>query len=187
MYEVTKGHGFPCMPTSSHDTWRLNRNQRSTPEELKVAMTFFLTMPWVPIVYYGEEIGMRSMDGWPFIEGSRDRSAQRTPMQWEAGATAGFSTCALSKLYLPIDPDPKRPTVAGQINDPHSILNCTKGLLALRSSVPALGNTGGWKLVSDPQQAYPAIYERSDNHSKYLVIINPREKMLRHSLEGMIN
>ena len=90
--------------------------------------------------------------------------------------TAGFSTCAPSKLYLPIDPDPKRPTVAGQINDPHSILNCTKGLLALRSSVPALGNTGGWKLVSDPQQAYPAIYERSDNHSKYLVIINPREK-----------
>lgn len=69
MYEVTKGHGFPCMPTSSHDTWRLNRNQRSTSEELKVAMTFFLTMPWVPIVYYGEEIGMRSMDGWPFIEG----------------------------------------------------------------------------------------------------------------------
>ena len=176
MYEVTKGHGFPCMPTSSHDTWRLNRNQRSTSEELKVAMTFFLTMPWVPIVYYGEEIGMRSMDGWPFIEGSRDRSAQRTPMQWEAGVTAGFSTCDPSKLYLPIDPDPKRPTVAGQINDPHSILNCTKGLLALRSSVPALGNTGGWKLVSDPQQAYPAIYERSDNHSKYLVIINPREK-----------
>jgi maltose alpha-D-glucosyltransferase/alpha-amylase len=97
-------------------------------------------------------------------------------MQWEAGVTAGFSTCDPSKLYLPIDPDPKRPTVAGQINDPHSILNCTKGLLALRSSVPALGNTGGWKLVSDPQQAYPAIYERSDNHSKYLVIINPREK-----------
>ena len=105
-------------------------------------------------------------------------------MQWEANATAGFSTCDPSKLYLPIDPDPKRPTVAGQIDDPHSMLNWTKGLLALRSSISALGNTGGWKLVSDPQQAYPAVYERSDNHSKYLVIINPREKSATTLIEG---
>ena len=48
-----------------------------------------------------EEIGMRSMDGVPAVEGSRDRSAERTPMQWGAGPTAGFSTCAPEKA-MPI-------------------------------------------------------------------------------------
>ncbi len=184
MYRKTLGHGFPCMPTSSHDTWRMNRNQRSTPEELKVMMTFFLTMPWVPIVYYGEEIGMRSMDGVPAVEGSRDRSAERTPMQWTDGPTAGFSTCDPSKLYLPVDGSPSRPTVEKEIGDPASVYSWTKGLLALRASVPALGNTGGWKYVSDPQVPYPAVYERFSGDGKYLVILNPRSEKASAEVSG---
>lgn len=176
MYRKTLGHGFPCMPTSSHDTWRMNRGRRSDPEELKVMMTFFLTMPWVPIVYYGEEIGMRSMDGVPFVEGSRDRSAQRTPMQWGDGPTAGFSDCDPSELYLPVDDSPGRPTVAGEVNDPNSLYSWTRGLLSLRSGIPALGNTGGWKYVSDLSRAYPAVYERTGGGERYLVILNPRSK-----------
>lgn len=184
MYEKTLGHGFPCMPTSSHDTWRMNRNQRSDPEELKTMMTFFLTMPWVPIVYYGEEIGMRSMDGVPSVEGSRDRSAERTPMQWGEGPTAGFSTCSPDKLYLPVDRSAGRPTVESEIDDPNSLYSWTKGLLALRASVPALGNTGAWKFVSDPEQPYPAVYERSADGEKYLVIINPRAAKASVSVSG---
>ena len=184
MYRKTLGQGFPCMPTSSHDTWRMNRNQRSDPEELKTMMTFFLTMPWVPIVYYGEEIGMRSMDGVPAVEGSRDRSAERTPMQWGAGPTAGFSTCAPEKLYLPIDPSPNRPTVDNEINDASSMYSWTKGLLALRASIPALGNTGDWKYASNPNQPYPAVYERSANGEKYLVVINPRAEKAKCTITG---
>lgn len=184
MYHKTLGQGFPCMPTSSHDTWRMNRNQRSDPEELKTMMTFFLTMPWVPIVYYGEEIGMRSMDGVPAVEGSRDRSAERTPMQWGAGPTAGFSTCTPEKLYLPIDPSPTRPTVENEINDAGSMYSWTKGLLALRASIPALGNTGGWKYASNPNQPYPAVYERSANGEKYLVVINPRAGKAKCTITG---
>ncbi len=184
MYKETKGHGFPCMPTSSHDTWRINRNQRSSLAELKTAMTFFLTMPWVPIVYYGEEIGMRSMDGVPAIEGSRDRSAERTPMQWSEGATAGFSTCEPTKLYLPIDTTPNRPDVASQENDPSSMLSWTKGLLALRRDIEALGNTGAWRMISDPHKPYPVIYERGEGSERYLVILNPREKMAETVIDG---
>lgn len=184
MYHKTLGQGFPCMPTSSHDTWRMNRNQRSDPDELKTMMTFFLTMPWVPIVYYGEEIGMRSMDGVPAVEGSRDRSAERTPMQWSAGPTAGFSTCAPEKLYLPIDPSPTRPTVENEINDASSMYSWTKGLLALRASIPALGNTGDWKYASNPDQPYPAVYERSANGEKYLVVINPRAEKAKCTITG---
>lgn len=184
MYEVTRGHGFPCMPTSSHDTWRLNRNQRSSIEELKVAMTFFLTMPWVPIVYYGEEIGMRSMDGVPFVDGSRDRSAERTPMQWGEGKTAGFSTCSPDKLYLPVDSTLDRPTVASQKDDPNSMLNYVKDLIAFRNSTFAFATIADWKMVSDTQKPYPVVYERSANGKKYLVVLNPRAEKASAIIEG---
>ncbi|MGN0189702.1 MAG: glycoside hydrolase family 97 catalytic domain-containing protein [Candidatus Cryptobacteroides sp.] len=183
MYEVTKGHGFPCMPTSSHDTWRMNRNQRSDSRELKTMMTFFLTMPWVPIVYYGEEIGMRSQDGAPQVEGSRDRSAQRTPMQWSSGPNAGFSDCAPEKLYLPLDPSPERPCVASQKEDPSSLYNWTKGLLELRKNIPALGNTGDWRMLTDPEKPYPVIYERSSCGERYAVVLNPREEAAEAVIE----
>ena len=89
------------MPTCSHDIWRLNRNQRNTPEELKVTMTFFLLMPWIPTVYYGEEIGMRNIEDAPIKEGSfarRNRSSCRTPMQWDTTPNAGFSTADATNI-----------------------------------------------------------------------------------------
>ncbi|MDE6872643.1 MAG: endonuclease/exonuclease/phosphatase family protein [Bacteroidales bacterium] len=184
IYEATRGQGFPCMPTSSHDTWRMNRNQRSGTDELKTSMAFFLTMPWVPILYYGEEIGMRSMDGVKMIEGSRDRSAQRTPMQWSPEANAGFSSCSPDGLYLPVDPSPDRPNVEAQKNDPESLLNWTRGLLALRRNIPALGNSAGWKMVTPHGQSYPVVYDRFDGDEHYLVIINPRSETAEAIVEG---
>jgi len=176
MYNATRGHGYPCMPTSSHDTWRLNRNQRCTPQELKVAMTFFLTMPWVPIVYYGEEIGMRSMDGVKQVEGSRDRSAQRTPMQWNREVNAGFSNCDPDSLYLPVDPSESRPDVETQLNEPSSLLNYTRTLLSLRGSEKALANGTDWEFLSNVDKPYPAVYRRSCGKSECLVVLNPSGK-----------
>ena len=106
-YQATRNLGYATMPTCSHDIWRLNRLQRNTPEELKVALTLFLTMPWPPIIYYGEEIGMRNLEEAPYKEGSksaRNRSSCRTPMQWETGLNAGFSSAPSNQIYLPIDP-----------------------------------------------------------------------------------
>lgn len=175
-YEATRDRGFASMPTCSHDIWRLNRNRRNTPEELKTALTFFLTMPWVPIVYYGEEIGMRNIEDAPYKEGSkssRNRSSCRTPMQWDATANAGFSTADAERLYLPIDSDPLRPTVAAQQEDPASILSYVRGLLALRAATPALNTGGDWKYLSSVDQPYPMVYLREKDGEKYIVALNP--------------
>lgn len=175
-YEATRELGFASMPTCSHDIWRLNRNQRNTPEELKTALTFFLSMPWVPIVYYGEEIGMRNIEDAPYKEGSktsRNRSSCRTPMQWDAGPNAGFSAAAAEQLYLPIDPNPNRPTVAAQQDDPTSILSYVRGLLALRAATPALGTGGGWRYLSSIRKPYPMVYLREKDGEKYIVALNP--------------
>lgn len=157
-YQATRNLGYATMPTCSHDIWRLNRLQRNTPEELKVALTLFLTMPWPPIIYYGEEIGMRNLEEAPYKEGSksaRNRSSCRTPMQWETGLNAGFSSAPSNQIYLPIDPADNYPNVASQENDRTSILNYVRTLLEVRKNIPAIGTRGDWKAISDIEQPYP--------------------------------
>ncbi len=169
--------GYASMPTCSHDIWRLRRMNRSTEEEQKVVLTMFLTLPTPPIVYYGEEIGMRNLEYAPPKEGSfssRNRSTCRTPMQWDTTANAGFSTIKnAEKLYLPVDNAPDAPNVATEEKDAHSILNYVKGLIALRKATPALGTAGEWEYVGDLDNPYPMIYKRSLDGKNYLVVLNP--------------
>lgn len=176
--EKTLGLGHIALPTANHDCQRLSCGDRTDPRQLKVAMTFLLTMPGVPFVYYGDEIGMRYLPDWPEKEGSimgrnANRSGSRTPMQWTAGPTAGFSDGDSASLYLPLDPDPLRPTVAAQEDDPVSLLNYVRGLLALRKQSPALATRGNWQMISDIDRPYPMVYERSAGNERYVVAVNP--------------
>jgi maltose alpha-D-glucosyltransferase/alpha-amylase len=139
-------------------------------------MTFFLTLPGIPFIYYGDEIGMKFIEGMPDIEGSRTRSGSRTPMQWDSNINAGFSTAPSDKIYIPLDPDPNRPTVAAEDKDPNSLLNYVRSLLNLRASSVAIGNTGDWKLISDANKPYPMVFMRSANSEKYIIAINPSDK-----------
>ena len=172
-YDAVKGNGYVSMPSGNHDFNRVCTEGRTTPQELKVAMTFFLTMPGVPFIYYGDEIGMKYQPGLTPKEGSRERSGTRTPMQWTSGPTAGFSTCTPDKLYFPVDTEKGKITVAEEEKDKNSLLNYTRKLLQLRHSTPALNNNGKWQLVSQEGNVYPMVYTRSLNGVTYVVALNP--------------
>ena len=190
IYNTYRKHGgYASMPTNSHDIWRLTRLNRTTPEEQKVAITLFLTLPTPPIVYYGEEIGMRNLEYAPAKEGSfssRNRSVCRTPMQWSTERNAGFSTVKDAlKLYLPVDYSFTFPNVAEQEKDDNSVLAYVKGLLALRAATPALGVEGEWKYVGDLDNPYPMIYARTLGTEKYVVVFNPADREVEGSIAPM--
>ena len=172
-YNATCDKGYIALPSANHDFQRPNIGRRNTPDQLKVAMTFFLTMPGVPFIYYGDEIGMKYQPGLTPKEGSRERSGTRTPMQWTSGPTAGFSTCTPDKLYFPVDTEKGKITVAEEEKDKNSLLNYTRKLLQLRHSTPALNNNGKWQLVSQEGNVYPMVYTRSLNGETYVVALNP--------------
>lgn len=172
-YTKTKDLGYIAIPSSNHDFQRPNVGSRNTMDQLKVAMTFFLTMPGVPFIYYGDEIGMKFQMGLPSKEGSDNRSGTRTPMQWENSATAGFSTCSPNKLYLPVFTDNGKLTVAAQENDNHSMLNFVRNLIKLRQSSDALGNNGGWEMMNDLNHPYPFVYKRTAGDETYIIALNP--------------
>lgn len=175
-YQATRGMGYIALPSANHDYQRPHAGSRNSIDQLKVTMTFFLTMPGVPFIYYGDEIAMRYQPGLPSKEGSNERAGTRTPMQWAPGPQAGFSTCAPADIYFPVATDDGRLTVEAQEADPASMLHFTRSLVSLRQSVPALGNTGEWALLSSTDQPYPMIYSRSKDGQTYIVALNPGGK-----------
>jgi maltose alpha-D-glucosyltransferase/alpha-amylase len=136
------GAGLVALPTSNHDFSRLVCGPR-TADMVAPAFALQLTWPTLPVIYYGDEIGLRYRPGLPDTEGSQAgtqaRQGSRTPMQWDGGPNAGFSTAPAGALYLPVDPDPDRPTVAAARADPDSLLHHVRRLVRLRRETPALG------------------------------------------------
>lgn len=200
--ESTETMGYFATITGNHDHLRINMGARNTPDQLKVMLTWVLTMP-MPILYYGDEIGMRSLVDLPNVEGAnhngKERSGARTPMQWTSGETAGFSTCSPDKLYLPVctewSPATSYPqyldwkknfeagkvkpiakgeiTVESQDKDPESILNWTRELIALRKSSEALWADSKFIPVFNESQPYPMVYLRSNGKETFLMALNP--------------
>src|SRR5574344_1533986 len=122
VFPETKNMGYIGIPTGNHDMQRVNVGSRNTPDQLKVLMTFILSMPGAPFLYYGDEIAMKYQMNLPNKEGSRtERAGARTPMQWENNITAGFSTCTPDKLYFPVDTDNGKLTVEAQDKDKTSM------------------------------------------------------------------
>lgn len=200
--ESTETMGYFATITGNHDHLRINMGARNTPDQLKVMLTWVLTMP-MPILYYGDEIGMRSLVDMPNVEGAnhngKERSGARTPMQWTSGETAGFSTCSPDKLYLPVctewSPATSYPqyldwkknfeagkvkpiakgeiTVESQDKDPESILNWTRELIALRKSSEALWADSKFIPIFNESQPYPMVYLRSNGKETFLIALNP--------------
>ena len=170
---ATRGRGFITIPSGNHDFQRLScgRDRR----DLEIVFTFLLTWPGVPFIYYGDELGMRHLDGLPSKEGGYGRTGARTPMQWDDGQNAGFSDADPSALYLPIDPHRPFPNAASAMSDPDSLRSAVKRLLALRRKTPALGAAGDLEILYAEPSAYPFVYLRFLAGETYLVCLNPRD------------
>lgn len=175
-YQAVKDKGYVSMPSGNHDFNRLSTGERSTPDQLKVAMTFFFTMPGVPFIFYGDEIGLKHNPDAKPVEGSFGRSGTRIPMLWDNTQNAGFSTASIDKLYIPQDPDPNRVTVEKSEADSNSLLNYVRSLIKLRDEHKAIGADADWKLLSSLEKPYPMVYERNLDGKKCLVVLNPSDK-----------
>ncbi|MDQ7251430.1 maltose alpha-D-glucosyltransferase [Dongia sedimenti] len=104
-----------------------------------------LSMPGTPVLYYGDEIGM----GDNIYLGDRD--GVRTPMQWSIDRNGGFSKGDPAKLVLPPIMDPaygyQAVNVEAQSADPHSLLNWTRRMLAVRKQTSVFGR-GEFRLLA---------------------------------------
>lgn len=112
--------------SGNHDTTRI-ANFLNT-DELKLAYLFLLTMPGVPYIYYGDEIGMHADLSLPSFEGGFQRTGSRTPMRWDSSKNAGFSTA--DKTFLPTNEADS--TVEEELKDKDSLWNVIHSLINIR-------------------------------------------------------
>jgi maltose alpha-D-glucosyltransferase/alpha-amylase len=180
-YNATRKAGYICMFSGNHDTSpRLGKDR--TFRDLKLAFAFLLTMPGVPKIYYGDEIGMVGVQGLPSKEGSYWRTEVRTPMQWSHEPNAGFSSADPQQLYLPVEAELGSRTVADQEQDPESLLNTIRRLAQIRLAHPALCNRGEYQVVYAQPGRYPFAYLRQGDGERMAVAINPADRPVDVSL-----
>ena len=165
------GQGLICIPSSNHDTARIK--QELDDEEVKIAFAFLLSMPGAPFVYYGDEIGMRYLDGIRSVEGGFQRTGSRSPMQWDRSANAGFSSGDPESLYIPLDPDPARPTVQDALEGKIPLYDEVKKLIAVRKAHPALQSNPPVRFLYAEKDAYPFVYSRTCGEETIVVALNP--------------
>ncbi|MGD0839373.1 MAG: alpha-glucosidase [Polyangia bacterium] len=144
----------------------------------KLMAAFYLTLRGTPIIYYGEEIGMRNHDpqlreqvkdpvgirGWPAEKG---RDGERTPMQWSGDINAGFTH---DTPWLPIPASYTDHNVEVELRDPDSILSMYRNVLALRHSNLALRN-GSYRAI-DRDDDHVMAYLRAYHDDVVLVALN---------------
>jgi glycosidase len=182
-YEKTRGMGHMALVSGNHDI-NPRVSQDRTAKDLELVFLFLMTMPGVPFIYYGDEIGMQTIEDLPSKEGAYRRTGVRTPMQWDEGPNAGFSMAPREALYLPVDDRPDRPTVAAQETDPLSLLNQVRRLIALRKAHPALCASGDFSVVYAEGGKYPFVYRRKLGEENLLVAINPAGYPVEAALPG---
>jgi alpha-glucosidase len=178
---VDSASGWPTFVISNHDIMRsYDRYGDGTHNDqiAKLMGALYLTLRGTPIMYYGEEIGMKTTPptrkedvrdpigrtGWPEEKG---RDGERTPMQWDESANAGFSTAA---PWLPVPPTYQTHNVADESKDPNSVLEFYKQVLKLRHTSKALLD-GSYAALNE-SDADVLSYLRAYKNDVVLVALN---------------
>ncbi|MDN5274837.1 MAG: putative Oligo,6-glucosidase [Candidatus Saccharibacteria bacterium] len=163
---------FYCF--GNHDKPRLV--SRVGKEQAKLLGLLQLTLPGTPVIYYGDEIGMKngiiSPDKVhdPFEKQTPGlglgRDPERTPMQWSAEPFAGFSRV---EPWLPIASDFTTENAVEELHDPTSFLYMYRALLSLRDMhVLRFGTYAPW----DGSDEFVYGYFREDTESQILILLN---------------
>jgi len=127
-------------------------------QKARLAAGILLTLPGIPFIYYGEEIGM---------SGTKPDELIRTPMQWNDQPGAGFTS---GKSWTTINSDFNTVNVASETGDSTSLLEHYRRLIQLRNEHSAL--RVGTTSVAESNSSKILSYLRVSDDESLLVVIN---------------
>jgi alpha-glucosidase len=166
--------GWPNWVLGNHDQPRIA--SRIGARQARVAAMLLLTLRGTPTMYYGDELGMHDVAippelaqdpqelGHPGMGIGRD--PERTPMQWDSGPSASFTTAS---PWLPVAEDYETVNVAAERDDPRSMLALYRQLIALRRANRAL-EVGSYAPV--PAAGDVLAYVRAGDGRRFLIALN---------------
>lgn len=194
----------PLRPTfvlGNHDTKRAIMRVGGDLDKAKLLALLQMTTRGVPVIYYGEEIGMRDapipksaaqdpvsrMYGWVpdwlrrRLPIALNRDVCRTPMQWDASTHAGFCAATVQP-WLPISTQSQSRNVATQAAQPDALLHVYRTLLHLRKQ-SALLRDGSLTLVAGMPR-HVLAYQRDWQGQRCTILVNFGKRPVSVTLTG---
>jgi len=197
-YDGLYGRGWNSQFLNNHDhtrqVTRFGNDREYRVESAKLLGTMVHTLPGMPYIYQGEEIGMTgvrfpSIDDYDDIamknkyreEVGKGRDPQevfdsllalsrdnsRTPVQWNGSEQAGFTT---GTPWIKVNPNYKEINVEAALADPNSVFYYYKKLIALRKEHPVMVYGTYEDLSEGDEKLY--VYAREWEGVRWLVILN---------------
>ncbi len=153
----------------------------------KMLATMLHGMQGTPYIYQGEELGMTNMhmtvDQFADVETinhyheavargenpgdvmagiyRRGRDNARTPMQWDAGKNAGFTT---GTPWLPVNENHTYINAAAQVGDPDSVFSYYKRLITLRKQYDVFRDGSFTLLCPEDENVFAYTRDTADAH-----------------------
>ena len=191
------GCGWNSLFMNNHDLprivsrWGNPREYRV--ESAKMLATMLHGMQGTPYIYQGEELGMTNIhldigqhvdletlnvyrerleQGYDPEEvmksiHARSRDNARTPMQWNAGENAGFTT---GTPWVPVNPNYTEINAEAALADPDSVFHYYRRLISLRKTYDVLRD-GSFTLLC-PEDEKIFAYTRDTDRCHLLVVCN---------------
>ncbi|MEX0720707.1 MAG: alpha-amylase family glycosyl hydrolase [Balneolaceae bacterium] len=144
---------------TNHDQDRVMNTLGSDINKAKLAASLYLTLPGIPYLYYGEEVGML---------GQKPDENIRLPMQWSDESNAGFTTGSPWR-----DPNSNYTefNVEEMVEDENSLFNHYKDLIQLRNELEGL-KTGEYEAGISSHEGVVTFLRGIPNNSHHLIAIN---------------
>ena len=190
--------GWNSIYLSNHDqarsVSRFGNDDRYLKESAKMLCTMDMTLRGTPYVYQGEELGMTNVK-FPDISYYRDvqsinlynelkangvsdhdimekiyyrgRDNARTPMQWDASENAGFTS---GTPWIDVNPNYTSINTEAEKNDPDSVLNYYKAMIAFRKAHPVIVDGSFKEYFPDSDRIF--AYVRENDSEMLFVILN---------------
>ncbi|GGA48059.1 alpha-glucosidase family protein [Dyella nitratireducens] len=189
--EAQVSEGWPCWAISNHDVERvLTRwgNGNASPRLANLLTAMLCSLRGSVCVYQGEELGLTEAEvpfeslrdpyGITFWPNFKGRDGCRTPMPWNEGPFAGFSSVA---PWLPIDEAHNTLAVSHQEADPDSVLHGFRRFMRWRAAQPAL-RRGDIRFLDVPEPVLAFL--RSDGSEQVLAVFNLGKQSQTVRLQG---
>ncbi|WEG12204.1 alpha-glucosidase [Pullulanibacillus sp. KACC 23026] len=212
-YEGLKGKGTNSQFLNNHDhtrqVTRYGNDQAYRKESAKLFATMIHTLPGIPYIYQGEEIGMtgvrfNSIEDYQDIamknkykeevDKGRDpnevldslillsRDNSRTPIQWDDSANAGFTT---GQPWIKVNPNYKEINVKESLEDPDSVFYYYKRLIKMRKENPVMVYGDYNDLSVGDEHLY--VYTRKWEDSLWLIILNHSDHSTVFKLDSVLD
>ncbi|KEO84472.1 glycoside hydrolase family 13 protein [Tumebacillus flagellatus] len=201
-YQALKDKGWNSQFLNNHDhtrqVTRYGNDRDFRVESAKLLGTLVHTLPGMPYIYQGEEIGMTgvrfsSIEDYDdiamknkyrdLVAAGRDpqevfesllplsRDNSRTPMQWDASEHGGFTT---GTPWIKVNPNHTEINVEQALADPNSVFYYYKKLIQLRKENPVMVYGDYFDLSEGHEELY--IYKREFEGTRWLVMLNHSDR-----------